>query len=380
MSATKDSTYDGLKYSILPDQLTGTMYVTGFRGRGKSTLAAHSEDPDLIAFYDFDDGKGLSLHKQLKFGLYRDMVGEGTAQYGPVMTSEQVYNFFHKAITDLPSGRFTVLVIDNIDWLERGLAWEVGQRPAAYGVDPAKAKSGSWGGVWPGVNNLVSSYISAIHGKGIRLVIAVAHIKTAWSPSGTPIPNKYKPRGVDRWQQMSALTIALIPGAEPLIPVGIVYKQQLAITSYNRKTRKHETINPLPLRIPVCTFEAIRNYITSPADLSDPKAGEVPTEDELALFGEKFTKEQLTYIILAGQLKLKGLDGSEEPTLPADFPQLAATPVDGQQAQEMLTAGTSPIDIAAHFSKELGVTINVGEVFRAATEYKTKTATNGTTN
>lgn len=280
--------------TILPPEFNGVMYITGLRGQGKSTLAAQADVPANMLFIDLDDGKGRGLDNQLHFGRYIDATAEMAKKYGSRLTAEDAYNYLSTLIDSIKPG-FTVCVIDNIDALEQGLLWEVKQNPQAYNLDPQKVKSGAFGGAWPGVNNLVSGYVSKLHSTGVRLVIAIAHTKGVWGAKGI-VPNKWKPRGVERWQQMSILTLELWLAENAPVPSAIVRKEALGEIYFDPDKQDFSIRRRLPTRIPACTFGAIRRYLATPADLEHPAPGEQPTAEELQAFGDKFSKEQLAYM------------------------------------------------------------------------------------
>jgi hypothetical protein len=297
--------------SIMPPEFHGVFYCSGLRGVGKSTLMSQVERPDLTCYLDFDDGKGRGLDEQLHFGSYRDVMAEMTVRYGRVYKPQQMYEYLDLLLKDIDQDRFTHCVLDNIDYIEQALTVEVKRDPDAYGIGRnnksgvSNAVTGAFGGPYPGVNQLVSGLISTLHARGVRVVSAIAHVKSVWSAGGI-VYNKWKPRGVERWQQMSILSLVLIPGTpDPLPPAALVQKEALGKIKFNNETQEFEKpVRRLPLRLPEANFAEIRRYLKKPADLKNPRPGEVPTPEETLPFSEKFSKEQLTYMTLAAQIEL----------------------------------------------------------------------------
>lgn len=295
--------------SILPAELRGVMFASGYRGIGKSFLAAQADLPRNIAFLDYEQ-KGRGIDVQLDFGLYLP-VTQLTAGSGPIA----VYDRTVQAISDLPDDTFTVLILDNISPLELGLNAE-GKRhderyARQYGLNLKNIRAGRFGGTRAIANYLISDHICApAHAKGIRLVIATSHVKPRWGAGG-PIPGKLNVKGADRWQELSVLTLILIPGDSPPIPAGLVQKEMLGTISFPKDISDeeieammkgeggHVVQRRLPFRIPECTFTKIRWYLENPADLSKPAAGEMPTLEESNPFSAKLSREQFELMRLA---------------------------------------------------------------------------------
>lgn len=306
-----------LPASIMPKEFQGVIFITGNRGVGKSYCAAGVERPDLVLYLDFDDGKGAALHEQLNFANYQDVKADVVGTYGQVYKPAQMYEHIRSILERIESNRYTHAVLDNIDDIEHALTIEVKRDPDGYGIgrNPktgvSHAVSGAYGGPWPAVNNLISGLVNVMRAKGIKVVTAIAHTKDMWG-SGGPVPNKRKVRGVERWQQMSILSLVVIPGTpDPIPPAALVQKEALGKLSFDTHTGKFEKpIRRLPLRLPEANFDEIRKYLKKPADLKNPKPGEVPTFEEQNPFSDKFSKEQLAYMTLSAQIEAKnGTDG-----------------------------------------------------------------------
>lgn len=301
-----------MNQSILPPEMTGVMNIVGYRGIGKSWLASQADDPDNVCYLDYEE-KAEGIHHQLGFGMYhsvyRDALSNGKTD--PVA----LYNYTSSLITSLPKGRFTVAVLDNISPLELAMKAEVQSNPAKYAKEFAlnqnNIQAGRFGGASAVVNFMITSRICMpLYAKGIKLVIATSHVKSKWSTGG-PIPNKWNILGADRWQELSILTLILIPGEHAPIPAALVYKEQLGHISFNRELGQFDARRRLPERIPKCTFAEIIRYLREPANLSQPAHGEKASQAEIDKFSEELTSQQLEIVRMA----LKAQEREEQATL-----------------------------------------------------------------
>jgi len=307
--------------SILPRELKGVMYVSGYRGIGKSFLAAQADLPQNIAFFDYEN-KGEGIDAALNFGLYLPItqMAAGRGLLG-------VYEETIRALENLEKDTYTVLVLDNISPLEGGMNAEAGRNAgryaALYGLNEKNIRSGRFGGTRSVVNYMVSDKVcSMAHAKGVDLVVATAHVKERWGAAG-PIPNKYAVKGADRWQELSILTLILIPGDTPPVPAALVQKEMLGVISLPTNISPdviqavldgddgHIVKRRLPFRIPQCTFQRVRWYLKHPANLDSPAAGESPTLEEADPFSAKLSKEQFSIMKMALE-KEKREEGEEE--------------------------------------------------------------------
>lgn len=282
--------------SILPLDFKGVMFLSGYRGIGKSYLAATADAPNCVAFLDFEE-KGEGLHSQLGFGMYRSLTSEAAGK-----GAAGLWDATAEAIKAIPQGT-TVCVLDNIAPLELALRAEAGRDLQRYvkefGLNLANVLAGRYGGLSSVVNFLITEKLTApIHAKGVRLIIATTHIKARWE-NGVPIPNKYNIKGADRWQELSILSLVLHPGEFAPIPAALVQKEQLGTVTWDAKKGEHVIHRRLPIRIPRCTFAEIRRYLREPADLRDPKEGEVPTNEQSDPFRSELSRDQIAMMTAA---------------------------------------------------------------------------------
>lgn len=306
--------------SVLPVAFRGLGFLSGLPGTGKTTFATGADHPSLIAFFDFDDGKGESFHEDLHFGHYRNMVALGvqetqrrTGTSEIRWTGQDMYTVMQREFAALPSGRFTTVILDNIVPIEAAFVWHVEQDPASYGLKIANVKSGSYGGAYPGAHRAVSGLIALMQAKGIRFVIAISHMKDDWGTGGK-IPNKYKAKGVEQWQQAAILYLTMIPSGVKgqREPAAIVWKEQLNIRSWDEAAGEMVSLAVLPPRLPQATMRRVRQYMRVPFDPANPQPGEVPTEAEKDPFSRHYSKSQLEYMSDSARIEAHKIRQEEE--------------------------------------------------------------------
>jgi hypothetical protein len=208
----------------------------------------------------------------------------------------------------MPKNKYTVAVIDNVSPLELAMNAEalrgIDRYTKDFGLSRSNIENNRYGGSKAIVNFLVTEKITApLYAKGVQVVVATSHVKPPWV-NGAPVANKWNMKGADRWQDLSILTVVLVPGDFPPVPTGIVFKEQLGGIAFNPETQDFDTSRRLPERIARCTFKEIKRYLREPADLNDPQLGEKLTRDEYYAYSDEFSKEQLAMVQVAGRLAL----------------------------------------------------------------------------
>jgi len=358
-----------MNQSILPPELAGTMFVTGYRGIGKSFLAAQADLPSNIAFFDFES-KGAGIDSQLHFGLYRALNQETS---NPL----EMYDLVFKLFSELEQDRYTVVILDNIAPLELAIGAEVSRNAKVYaehsGMDASKIKRNVYGQGHACVNFLIDVLCALLHSRGIKLIIATSHIKRRWE-GGQPLPNKYRIKGHDAWQNLSILTLILVPGSNPPVPAALVQKEQLGtitldeqslsatqITAMLKGDAGHTVARRLPRRIPDCTFQKIRWYLSNPADLGNPQDGEEPTFEERDPFDKGLSNEQLAFVTLAmQQQEREEAQNAPAPTInpqtllaPQPTPEAASAMEKAQaRVKELVQQGGDPDEIRTILRQE----------------------------
>ena len=313
--------------TILPPEMRGVMFITGYRGIGKSYLAAQADLPQNIAFFDFEQ-KGEGIDTNIGgFGLYRALTVEAKDDGSTVL-----YDHSMAAFNALPDQAYTVVVLDNVSPLEMSFNAEAvrnrNEYARRYGFQANFIRTGAWGQKGGVVNGMISNLCTTLFGKGVKLVVATSHVKQRWSPGGVPIPGKFRYKGADRWQNLSILTLILGPGDNPPIPSAIVQKESSGNISINRNPSPEELIamqrgeightisRRLPKRLPEATFQKIRWYLSHPANFDDLAEDEQTKKSEVDAFDEKLSQEQLGYVTVATQAKMEEEKSRREPEAP----------------------------------------------------------------
>lgn len=280
------------------------MFLSGYRGSGKSFLASQSDLPQNILFLDFES-KGAGINAQLQFGSYRALTQEAGED------PQALYRVTMQVINEIPDSRYTVAIFDNVSPFEIAMNAEAANNARMYsqryGLNEKNVKAGRFGGTKAIVNFMISDICAKLHSKGIQLIVPTSHISARWSTTG-PIPNKYSMKGADRWQELSILTLILIPGDKPPVPSALVQKEQLGTISIDYSDGKldselldaimrgeagHIVQRRLPPKISECTFQKLRWYLHNPADFKNLADHEVPSLEERDPFDKKLSNEQL---------------------------------------------------------------------------------------
>lgn len=348
-----------LSQSIIPHEIRGVQKITGYRGKGKSWYVSTVEDPDLTVFYDFEK-KGEGIDSQVEFGLYVPVTE--LASGGGV----GVYDIFIKKIQELPKDRYTHVIIDNSAPLETAMRAEAVRNAHKYAKDFGmiasniiENKYGGQGGV---VNYLVSEQIcNPLWSKGIKLISVTSHIKPRWA-AGSQIVNSYNIKGSDRWDELSVLTLILFAAENSPAPSAIVHKEQLGQLQYIREKKTWERKRRLPYRLPLALPEEVARYLREPADLKNPKQGEMPTETEIAPFREEITKEQSAMIIMEFErekARLKETNGSNN-----EEELFGKTGGYRYKARQLKKEGMGNVQIARVMSEEFKTNITTVQVIQ----------------
>lgn len=279
--------------SILPPEMTGACKVTGYRGRGKSYFASQMENPTLTAFFDFER-KGEGIDSQLRFGLYCPVTELASGGTG-------IYDTFMRAVEAIEPNQFAHVILDNTAPLEMALGAEAVRNADLYaksfGMDAGNIRANKYGGKSGTVNYLIAEKIcNPLWAKGVKLITAVSHIKPRWS-GGVQVPNSYNIKGADRWEELSILTLIIIPGDHPPAPSALVMKEQLGAIGWDEKKGTFRVSRRLPYRLPLATPAEVYRYLKNPVDLDNLKPGEMPSEDEIGPFREKLSREQMSIIL-----------------------------------------------------------------------------------
>jgi len=153
--------------------------------------------------------------------------------------------------------------------------------------------------------------------RGVKLISVTAHIRNRWA-GGAQVVNSFNIKGADRWDELSILTLVMIPGDFAPVPAALVMKEQLGAIEF--ANGQFKVTRRLPYRLPRATPSAIRDYLQSPANLHSPAPGETPSDEEIQPFREKLSREQIKIVLAEIErekeesvltLKTVGITGSD---------------------------------------------------------------------
>lgn len=289
-----------LEESWIHPDITGLKLLTGFRGKGKTSYALKTDHPSNILMLDLED-KGLTLAGPLGVENYFQPMTDVVQAYGSKYDVQFVYDRILQIVDAMPAGRFTTLFLDNAEDLQKGAAQYIRNNAAIaqkYGVNPANAASGGFGGAWPGVKYLIKNLLHLANSKGIKVVVVSFQLKGSWENS-KPLFNKFQMTNVSIWHERSILTLVMV---EPMaihfpIPRALVMKESLSTFKIitDPSTGRKRTIQQrrLPLALPRAEPQYVYDYLDNPTDFKNPVLGETVTALELAPFTTGFSSEQL---------------------------------------------------------------------------------------
>ncbi len=273
--------------------------VTGGFGVGKSTFTLGTgATPERTFVLDFEKSQ-KSFAAQLPL-TYVDMQARMGNLYPKGYKMIDLFKEVCAVMDVIESGKYDVLVLDNASNLEDAIVAHVEANPGEFGHSTNQYNSMSglkWGDVKSKYQQLLTRWVSKA-----RMIFIIVHLRDKWAGNsivkdafGKPIQ---EPKGKETLDQLSSLFVWLEagPGA---IPAARVLKCRM-----DRKVFVADPNTPpdgipakylaelhgepglvsipvLPLRLPKCTWPAIRDYMRNPADLSNPKPGELPTEAQM---------------------------------------------------------------------------------------------------
>ena len=274
--------------------------VTGPYGSGKSTFTLSTgAAPERTLVIDFEKSQTGFAH-QLPI-TYIDMQSLLNEKYPEGYRMIDLYTETVALLDGFETGRFDVIALDNASLLEDGLLAYVEAHPQDFGHT-----SGQYANMnalkWSDVKNKYSQLLTRWASK-TRMIFIVVHLRDKWAGS-TVVKDAYgkpiqEPKGKETLDMLSSLFVWLETGPGG-IPAARVLKCRM-----DRKVFVGDPKNPpedipgrylkelngepglvsvpiLPLRLPKCTWSAIREYMRQPVDFSHPQPGEMPTEQQLS--------------------------------------------------------------------------------------------------
>lgn len=274
--------------------------VTGPYGSGKSTFTLGTgAQPERTLVIDFEKSQ-KSFAQQLPI-TYIDMQSILADKYPNGYKSIQLFDETVNCLDAVEPGRYDVIVLDNASMLEDGILAYVEGHAQEFGHSQGQYNSMN-GLKWGDVKNKYSQLLTRWASK-TKMIFVVVHLRDKWAGNsivkdafGRPVQ---EPKGKETLDMLSSLFVWLDTG-----PGGIPSARVLKCRT-DRKVFVTDPENPpadipkryikelngepglvsvpiLPLRLPKCTWAAIREYMRHPADLAHPKDGEMPTDAQLS--------------------------------------------------------------------------------------------------
>lgn len=310
----EDPIFEGSREeSIIHPDFYGFNLITGFRGKGKSTLLESWDHPSNILMLDFESkeqSNATHLGINAYFPIMRELISKVGVRVDPVIIYERVIQI----LNSIPQDRFTVLAIDNAQEFQEGCIGKIKSDESLqrlYGLIPQNVQSGAMGGAIPAAKRLIGNMIHLAYSKGIKVVSASFQLKPAWVKS-QPAFNKWSSTNVSIWHEQSKFTgIMVDPMPEHFpIPRILVFKEGLKLSRWDDKLKRTVHLRRLPLAIPRGEAHEIYNYLSNPADFKHPKKGESIIEGELDPYTPTFSREQL--ILWERILRMESENGERE--------------------------------------------------------------------
>lgn len=274
--------------------------VTGPYGSGKSTFTLSTgAAPERTLVIDYEKSQ-TGFAQQVPI-TYVDMQSLLNEKFPQGYQAIDLYRETLEVLDSVEPGKYDVIVLDNASLLEDGLLAYVETHPQEFGHSSGQYANMTplkWGDLKTKYSQLLTRWASKT-----RMIFIVVHLRDKWAGT-TVVKDAYgkpiqEPKGKETLDMLSSLFVWLEPGPGG-VPAGRVLKCRT-----DRKVYVADPKNPpedipqrylkelngepgvvsvpiLPLRLPKCTWPAIREYMRQPADLSHPKAGEMPTEQQLS--------------------------------------------------------------------------------------------------
>jgi hypothetical protein len=255
---------------------------------------------------------------------------------------------------NLQDGQYRQVVIDTVERIEAGMAAWVEKNKRATGWS-TKAYGKFWNeGVYPLYENL----FAAMYQRGVEVVTVASHLRTPWE-GDRPVVGKVAPSGKRILYQLSQLFLWLVnePGNADGAPAALVLKERMGKLDPDGELG-WIVQRALPRRLPVATWQAIADYQVEPADLKNPRAGEVPTDEEATMMSELLSDAQMRLMILTAEKELQEARAAGV-VMPRPEPAVA----DGlmERAAELAKAEGIPLPVAVARLREEAET--EGEIF-----------------
>lgn len=303
--------------SLIHKEFSGLTFVTGFRGKGKSSLIEKFDDPLNLVMIDLESKEESSAVDQLQVGAYFPVVKELTSKYGFNYDIQDVYDRILQIVEKMPKDRFTVFAIDNAHQMVEGAKQYIKNNldlAKRYGLVVQNLAENKYGAAQGGANYLVNNLYHTVMSKA-KCFLVTFQLTQSYINNQLAF-NKFQTTSVRSWHELSRLTLVLTdPIVEHFpIPRAYVMKEAYSVKKFDRETKKFSQFRRFPPALPAATPEHIYNYLDNPYDPKNPKPGENVTALEVSPFTPTFGNEQLYLLreMTALQEKLGLIGGNGE--------------------------------------------------------------------
>lgn len=312
--------------------------VTGARGTGKSTalaglVPATKEAWEQTLVFDTEDSwSDLVYEDEKKKGVFylntegpKIKVGEFVRAYDRFKADQDLltqvatgklpwvsekkrgalldyYQYFIEALDKkLTKDKFKYVLIDTIETPEAALsAWvEMNQQKAGWS-DRSHGHLET-----EGVRPLYENMIEGITRRGIEYVGLSSHLKQPWE-NNKPVLNKVEAGGrLKLLVRISTLIAWLVhePLNEDGAPAALILKARLS----SKMGVDNGILKPrrvLPERMPHFSWNDVMEYVKTPANFQQPKAGERMSESERDMISDMMNDAQMKLMLLNAQQDL----------------------------------------------------------------------------
>lgn len=248
--------------------------VTGEIGSGK-TLFLLDIDPENTIYYDFELSGATYDFPGERVDVGAEMLKKYPTGYSPVA----VYDWWVEHVMNLPKGKYSVIAVDTIGDLEDGLAEYVKSKYRDFGYSSAQSFQKTGGIFHKEVRSYWKTVLVNVSARCETFAFS-AHLRNVWE-DGEPT-KKREPVGKRTLMELASMYFWLerqyvkngkVHHADE--PSGKKLKGRLVA---RLETGKWSQV--LPDRMPICTPDAIRNYVANPVGSRKPKNTElVDVED-----------------------------------------------------------------------------------------------------
>ena len=319
-------------------------------------------------YYDFEKS-GSTYH--VGAGVeYIDVQQQVTALYTDGKTGQvkpyndlDIYAWFIANVTQIPAGRYDVIMADPVTDIENGIMMHIQANPEKYGFTANQLQKAT-GAIWGAVKSTYKAVLLSLLASRCKVFYFTSHLRDEWA--GNSPTGRREPKGKETLMELASLYLWLDrdvikagpeAGTRPDEPAANVIKQRIS-DIYVGKDGELEKSPLLPARLPKCTVAAIRGYIASPIKDARPDERAMPQQVdpvvlqhlELSVAQAKQTAAESGLKLLNRQQELRQLAGLQmAPSQPVQ--ESAGT---NAEPKVFVSSPTAPEPIGADQLQELG--------------------------